>query len=102
MDTKKNIPLTKFSIDIITEKELTEQQKDIVMNDIAARLHGYRTEPLLFLHDADITLSRTTRKSNITTKLTKAISDTNDICKCKKPWGVSGMCIVCEKPIKID
>lgn len=97
---KKGIPTTKLVIDI-TGVELTEEQKDLVMNDMAARLHGYRTEPLLFLHGADITLSRTVKNSDLVTKLTKSITDV-DICKCEKPWGVSGMCIVCEKPIKID
>lgn len=23
---------------------------------------------------------------------------TTNICKCKKPWGVAGRCVVCEKP----
>lgn len=99
---KKNISTTKFTINIITERKLTEEQKDLMMNDIAARLHGYRTEPLLFLHGANINISRTTKKSNIITKLTKFISTTNDICKCEKPWNVNGICIVCEKPIKIN
>lgn len=26
----------------------------------------------------------------------------NDYCNCNKPWGVSGMCVVCSKPIQIS
>lgn len=97
---KKNKSTLRLTIEVNTNQELSEQQKDIVMNDMAARLHGYQTDPLLFLSGAEIIISRTIRKSNSTTNFSKVIP--TKFCDCEKPWSVSGKCIICHRPIKID
>lgn len=50
--------------------------------------------------DAEITINRTVKNSSDELKTIKKLL--NQYCSCEKPWTVDGICIICEKPYKMD
>ena len=80
-----------FEITVKTKQKLTNDEMWVVAVDFMARLEGYTTTCPKELEDASLSLKPILVKEK----------ELTDYCTCSRPWGVSRICIVCEKPIKI-